>query len=239
MIIEDWRGHLAWMFEESERTCKPLAFDCYAGLGGWDSGLDAEGFLVMGCEIDPKIAELNPYPMICANFTTLNPGDFKGFDLIVGSPPCRNYSQLIKVIGHTWKKHPPDPWGEGMRLVNAFLNFVIIAEPHYWLMENVPGLADYLWKPPRTMSYLGKTMRRAFWGNFPAFLVPRDYNKGTMIGHRDIKAKRGKPDPSIGDIFGKGNRKGYGGLKSWERAKIPLPVARALGVAVKQALLLV
>jgi len=212
------------------------ALDLFCGLGGFSDGLAAEGFDVTGVEIEPKIAALYKHKVIVADVCSLNPEDFRDYDLIVGSPPCRNFSQLIKVIGHTWKKHPPDPWGEGLRLVNAFFNFVIIAEPRYWLMENVPGLADYLWQPPRTMPYLGKTMKRAFWGNFPAFLVPRDYNKGTMIGHRDVKEKRGKPDPSIGDIFGSGNRKGQGWMKSWERARIPLPVARALGAAVRRAL---
>lgn len=215
------------------------ALDLFCGLGGWSDGLALEGFDVTGVEIDPKIAALYKHRVIIADICNLNPEDFKGYDLIVGSPPCRNFSQLIKVIGHTWKKHPPDPMGEGLRLVNAFLNFVNIAKPHYWLMENVPGLVDYLQQSPRTITYLGKTMKRAFWGNFPSFLVPRDYNKGIMIGHRDVKAKRGKPDPSIGDIFGKGNRKGQGWLKSWERARIPLPVARALGVAVRDALTVV
>ena len=215
MIIEDWRGHLAWMFEESERTGKFLAFDAYAGLGGWDSGLDAEGFLVMGCEIDPKIAELNPYPMICADFTTLNPGDFKGFDLIVGSPPCRNFTKIpdhvLRADGEKWSwKNPKNPV-EGLKLVNAYLSFVEAAKPRYWLMENVPNLCNYTDVKPRCISYLTPSMRRAFFGNFPDFLVPVELGRKKIFD------------------FG-------GPLRAWERAKIPLPVARALGVAVKQAL---
>ena len=219
MIVEDWRGHLAWMFEESERTGKFLAFDCYAGLGGWDSGLDAEGFLILGCEIEPKIAELNPYPMICADFTTLNPGDFKGFDLIVGSPPCRNFvTSLCNVFGHKWKK-PPDPKGEGMKLIDAYLNFIEVANPNYWLMENVVGLKKYLELKPRCTAYLGPHMKRCLWGNFPSFLIPIDMNKESMYYPGNFC----KPKDNTW-------------LRSWNRARIPLPVARALGVAVKQAL---
>lgn len=226
MIIEDWRSHLSWMFEEAERTGKPLAFDGYAGLGGWDDGLAVEGFLVLGCEIDPKIAELNKHLMICADFTTLNPGDFKGFDLIVGSPPCRNFTNLARLFGTTRWKNPPDPNGNGMKLVNAFLKFVEIAQPKYWCMENVPGLKRYYPVTPKCESFLGGNMKRCLWGNFPSFLVPRDLGKNKIMS-KTLSTNR----PSHMRVNGKIPK-----FEQWERARIPLPVARALGVAVKQAL---
>lgn len=191
------------------------ALDLFCGLGGWSDGLVAEGFDVTGVEIEPKIAALYKHRVICADVTTLNPEDFTGYDLIVGSPPCRNFTDyaILHAMRSKGKwKNPADPEGEGMKLVNAFLTFVEIAKPTYWLMENVPGLTRYYKAPPRMKVRLtGASMRRCFWGNFPQFLIPRDYNKGIIENEK-------------------------GPLRHWLRSKIPLPVARALGASVRDAI---
>jgi site-specific DNA-cytosine methylase len=182
------------------------ALDLFCGLGGWSDGLAAEGFDVTGVEIEPKIAALYKHPVIVSDVCDLNPEDFKGYDLIVGSPPCRDFCIMAKTLGHRWKV-PPDPEGEGLRLVKAFLNFVEIAKPRYWLLENTSLLEQHLKIKPRQKTSLGIGMLRGFWGNYPSFLVPRDYRHDFKFGER-------KP------------------LTPWERAKIPLPVAKALGEAV-------
>ena len=182
------------------------ALDLFCGLGGWSDGLAAEGFKVLGVEIDPHIAELYKHPVIIQDVREIMGTDFNNYDLIVGSPPCRDFSKLTS-FGHRWKI-PPDPEGEGMNLVNAFLRIVKEAKPRFWLMENVLGLQKYIRKPPRCKARLSKTMIRGFWGNFPAFLIPKDASKG-LIWHT------------------------HGKLRRWERAKIPKPVAQALGRAVR------
>jgi hypothetical protein len=170
--------------------------------------LAAEGFDVTGVEIEAKIAKLYKHKVIVADVAELDPEEFKGYDLIVGSPPCRNFTKMNR-FKH-WRV-PADPEGEGMRLVNAFLRFVEVAKPRFWLMENVPGLTKYLKAKPVCRARLSKTMVRCFWGTAPPFLIPSE------LGRRNIY-----------DIGGP--------LRAWERAKIPFPVARALGVAVRQAL---
>jgi site-specific DNA-cytosine methylase len=199
------------------------ALDLFAGLGGWSDGLALEGFDVTGVEIESKIAALYKHRVIVSDVCALDPNDFKGYDLIVGSPPCRNFTDWAKLQAlrspekgngkcGRWKK-PPDPEGEGMKLVNAYLHFVEVAKPTYWLMENVPGLNQYYKEKPRMKCRLtGASMRRLFWGNFPLFLVPRDFHKGLIENER-------------------------GPLRHWLRSKIPLPVARALGAAVRQAII--
>lgn len=203
------------------------ALDLFCGLGGWSDGLAAEGFEVLGVEIEPHIAELYKHPVIVSDICELNPEDFKGYDLIVGSPPCRNFSKLT-FAGRTFWKDPPDPWGKGLELVNEFLVFVRIARPKYWLMENVPYLVNYYRVEPRTTTYISKTMRRSFWGNYPAFLVPRDYSKGILSS--GINRATGQPRSSTHNFTYVGK------LRSWERSYIPAPVSRALGRAVKSAL---
>jgi len=205
-----------------------IGLDLFCGLGGWSDGLAAEGFKMVGVEIDKEVSDLYKHQVINADIFTLNPEDFKGYDLIVGSPPCRNFSKLT-FAGKGFWKNPPDPWGQGLELVSEFLNFVAIAEPTYWLMENVPYLADYYRQPPRVTTYISETMRRSFWGNFPSFLIPRDYNKGILSS--GINRATGEPRKSTHNFTYRGK------LRSWERAYIPAPVSRALGRTVKNALL--
>lgn len=184
-------------------TRRLLALDLFCGLGGWSDGLALEGFDVVGVEILPRIAELYKHPCIIADVTTLDGSRFKGFDLIVGSPPCRDFTIMAQTLGHRWKTKP-DPWGRGLEPVHAFLQFVKAAQPRYWLMENVPGLKKYLDLAPKAEVHLGVGMRRCFWGTFPKFLVPRDYSHKFHYGDR-------KP------------------LRSWERGHIPMPCTRSLG----------
>lgn len=178
------------------------ALDLYCGLGGWSDGLAIEGFEVLGVEIEPHIADLYKHPVIVGDVRDLVGRDFKGYDLIVGSPPCRDFTRLPDK-GHTPWKHPKDP-ENGLSMVNAFLQIVEEAEPKFWLMENVPGLSNHLDLKPRCKARLSKGMYRLFWGNFPAFLVPKSLSKR-----------------NIWDI--------QGPLRKWERARIPLCVSRALG----------
>lgn len=202
------------------------ALDLFCGLGGWSDGLALEGFEILGIEIDPRITDRYNHPIIVSDICELDPEDFKGYDLIVGSPPCRDFSSLARMFGHKWK-NPPDPEGRGLRLVNAYIDFVAVAKPRFWIMENVPGLCKYLELPPRLKTWIGESMQRCFWGNFPAFLVPRDYNKKTIFKKNK---NRGVRTP-VRHLKGE---KGVPGwlIRQWDRARIPIPFSRALGRAV-------
>jgi len=198
------------------------ALDLYCGLGGWSDGLALEGFEILGVEINPEIAELYNHPVIVKDVRDLDQEDFKGYDLIVGSPPCRDFTTIGRVFGHRWKD-PPNPEGKGMELINAFLTIIKEAEPTYWLMENVPQLEEWLKEKPRVTAMIGETMRRSFWGNYPAFVIPRDYNKKGFYKPGQFMQPRWDTYP----------RKHL----QWLRAKIPLPVACALGRAIRNAVL--
>jgi len=123
------------------------ALDAYSGLGGWSDGLALEGFEVLGIEINPDIAELYKHPVIVDDMRNLDGRDFTGYDLIVGSPPCRDFSKFALSVGKNWKD-PPNP-ERGLELVKTFINFVEVARPRYWLLENVPKLREYLDIKPR------------------------------------------------------------------------------------------
>jgi hypothetical protein len=197
-------------------------------MGGVSDGFALEGFDVTGIDIvdAPKMLGYK-HRFIQADMLTLKGEDFRGYDVIWGSPPCRDFSQMAHV-GYGSKrgdckgkwawKDPPNPQ-RGLKLVNVFLNFVEDAQPKYWIMENVLGLIPYLDIKPKEISRIEPTKKRAFWGNFPTFIIP--ISEGLSVA-KNVKGR-------IYCIQGKN--------RSWKRAKIPLACSRAFAKACKEKLL--
>jgi hypothetical protein len=89
---------------------KPLAIDLFCGLGGWTDGLLAEGYDVIGFDIERHVYGDHGYPaqLVLQDVTTLHGSQFADAALIVASPPCQAYSYRAM----PWKKAkalpPPD-----------------------------------------------------------------------------------------------------------------------------------
>lgn len=75
---------------------KPLAIDLFCGLGGWTEGLLAEGYDVVGFDIEQHVYGEDRYPgMLCIqDVLTLHGSQFKNAALIVASPPCQEFSYM-------------------------------------------------------------------------------------------------------------------------------------------------
>lgn len=75
---------------------KPLAIDLFCGLGGWTEGLLAEGYAVIGFDIERHVYGEHRYPaqLVLQDVRTLHGSQFKNVDLIVASPPCQRYSYM-------------------------------------------------------------------------------------------------------------------------------------------------
>jgi hypothetical protein len=75
---------------------KPLAIDLYCGLGGWSDGLIAEGYEVVGYDIEAHEYGDMRYPgkLVIQDVLTLHGSQFKDAALIVASPPCQEYSYM-------------------------------------------------------------------------------------------------------------------------------------------------
>ena len=75
---------------------KPLAIDLFCGLGGWTEGMLAEGYEVIGFDIEKHVYGYHCYPaqLVVQDVLTLHGSQFKNAALIVASPPCQEYSYM-------------------------------------------------------------------------------------------------------------------------------------------------
>src|SRR4029077_17535110 len=76
---------------------KPLAVDLFCGLGGWSEGLLAEGYEVIGFDIerhDFREGQCYTAQLVLQDALQLHGYQFKDAALIVASPPCQEYSYM-------------------------------------------------------------------------------------------------------------------------------------------------
>lgn len=68
-----------------------LAIDLCCGLGGWTEGLLAEGYDVLGFDIERHVYGAHRYPaqLVIQDVLTLHGAQFRDATLIVASPPCQ------------------------------------------------------------------------------------------------------------------------------------------------------
>ncbi len=88
---------------------KPLAIDLCCGLGGWTEGLIAEGYRVIGYDIEAHEYSEDRYPgeLRLEDVLTLNGAPFKDAALIVASPPCQEFSYMAM------------PWSRAKQIARA------------------------------------------------------------------------------------------------------------------------
>jgi site-specific DNA-cytosine methylase len=88
----------------------PLAIDLFCGLGGWTEGLLAEGYEVVGFDIERHQYGDHRYPaqLVVQDVLTLHGSQFKDATLIVASPPCQAYSYRAMPWKRAKALPPPD-----------------------------------------------------------------------------------------------------------------------------------
>lgn len=74
----------------------PLAIDLCCGLGGWTDGLIAEGYSVIGFDVENHVYGEHRYPgqLVLQDVLTVHGSQFRDVDLIVASPPCQEFSYM-------------------------------------------------------------------------------------------------------------------------------------------------
>lgn len=108
-------------------TMKPLAIDLYCGLGGWTDGLIAEGWDVIGFDIEAHAYDGQRYQgqLVIQDVLTLHGAQFRDADLIVGSSPCTDYSYMAMPWSRAKAKAAAireDESGEALKRLNALFD---------------------------------------------------------------------------------------------------------------------
>ena len=160
---------------------KPLAIDLFCGLGGWAEGFLAEGYGVVGFDIERHDYNTGVYPaqLVLQDVLTLHGSQFKDAAVIVASPPCQAYSYRAM----PWKraKALPPPSNELFDACCRIQREASEAAGRYipLVVENVKGAQPWV---GRAKWHYGKFY---LWGDVPA-LMPR---ASLMVG--DGVAQRG------------------------------------------------
>jgi len=115
------------------------AIDLYCGIGGWSLGLEHAGVKVVGAyELwQPAITtyqnNLGTAPHR-VDIRKLSNSDLpEGIDLVVGSPPCTQFSYS--------NRGGSGDVSDGLVDIRKFLEIVDFVKPKFWIMENVPRVA--------------------------------------------------------------------------------------------------
>jgi hypothetical protein len=172
---------------------EPLAIDLFCGLGGWTTGLLAEGYYVVGFDIEQHVYGQHRYPaqLVIQDVLTLHGSQFKDAALIVASPPCQEYSYMA--MPWTRAKQRAAEYRSGVRDV-ADLNRLFeacfriqreasAAAGHAvpMVVENVRGAQPWV---GRSRWNYGSFH---FWGDVPA-LMPMAVKRGQKVpGFSGIK----------------------------------------------------
>ena len=201
----------------------PLAIDLFCGLGGWTEGLLAEGWDVIGFDIERHEYGDEKYPaqLVVQDVLTLHGSQFKDADLIVASPPCQEYSKRGLPF-RAFRELPP-PSNE---LFDAC--FRIQREACQAADRHIPMIVENV---RNAQKYVGRS-RFSYgsfhlWGDVPA-LMPEPCEKATKLGGSWFHGYR----------HGQGPRDHGSGSKARKRAsaqiaKIPLPLSRYIAKVYK------
>lgn len=75
---------------------KPLCIDLFCGLGGWTEGFLAEGWNVVGFDIERHVYGQHQYPaqLVLQDVRTIHGSQFRHAHAIVASSPCQAYSYM-------------------------------------------------------------------------------------------------------------------------------------------------
>ena len=147
---------------------KARVLDLFCGMGGWSKGFHALGFLCTGIDI---IDHGYPYDLILQDITTLDGQYFKGYDVIIGSPPCTDFSTATEINKSIPGRKTPNR-ERGLILVKEFIRIIQEAKPKLYAFENVARLKQFFHEKPIWEFMVSVRGKRCLWGNIEFPLMP-------------------------------------------------------------------
>jgi len=213
---------------------RPLAIDLFCGLGGWTDGLLAEGYYVVGFDIERHHYGDAKYPaqLVIQDVLTLHGSQFRDAALIVASPPCQEYSYMAmpwsraKAIAAEYRSGVRDVT-KLTALFDACFRIqreAIEAAGHFipLVVENVRGAIPWV---GRSRWNFGSFH---LWGDVPA-LMPKDQAGGTKFSQSGAAWFDGTPrDKMLGNQGPAAYSSGSQARKAASAAiaKIPFPLSQ-------------
>ena len=213
------------MSDRLRSATQPTLLDLCCGMGGWSIGFYRSGFDCTGVDI---LDLMYPYRLIQADVRSWHPDSC--FDVVVASPPCTEFSTLTR-LAIARGQHGPRDISAGLELVRGCIRIIEEAKPNFWIMENVKGSEEYI------NPLLGKPkLKRGpwrLWGGFPPFLLPDNPELLTKLNSpiASIRTDHDKVHDKLNSVFA------FNPIRSWFRAKIPLPLSIPLAEACREKLL--
>lgn len=203
---------------------KPLAVDLCCGLGGWTEGLLAEGYDVVGFDVERHVYGSERYPaqLVLQDILTIDGRQFRGkISLIVASPPCQEYSYMAmpwsrgKAIAADYRAGRRDV----KKLTALFDACVRIGREAECptVIENVRGAQPWI---GRARAKYGSFF---FWGDVPALMPNGRVVKGVGIGSASWQEKEQRHPNDPRNTWSKSSARKAASARI---AKIPLRLAR-------------
>lgn len=197
--------------------------DLCCGMGGWSIGFYRAGFSCTGVDV---LDLAYPYELVLADVREWSPS--KRYDVVAGGPPCTEFSQLTRLAIGRGQRGPRDV-AAGVELVKACIRIIEEVQPKFWILENVRGSEEHI------IPLLGKPkLKRGpwlLWGNFPPFLLPENPKQMRKIqGDIECGSEHDRTHDLMNMVFA------FNPIRSWFRAKIPLPLSIPMAQACKDAL---
>ena len=174
----------------------PLAIDLFCGLGGWTEGLLAEGYRVVGFDIERHRYGEASYParLVLQDVLTLHGAQCANAALIVASPPCQAYSYRAM----PWKRAKALPPPDNTLFEACFRIQREACEAAGWhipmVVENVRGAQKWVGK---ARYHYGSFY---LWGDVPALMpitrcaTKNDGGSWFKLAHNNT-TKRSRNDP--------------------------------------------
>lgn len=116
--------------------------DLFCGAGGFSEGFRQAGIHVSrGIDLWPPAFVTHKKnhcdgPGGIRDVAELRPRDLGDVDILIGSPPCTEFSFANRGGGGDLEA--------GLRLVRSFLRLVYLKRPRWWVMENVPRTLEFV-----------------------------------------------------------------------------------------------
>ena len=197
----------------------PLAIDLFCGLGGWTDGLLAEGYDVIGFDIERHEYGEHRYAaqFVVQDVITLHGSQFKDAALIVASPPCQEYSYMAmpwKLAKAKAAAIRADTTGEKLAALNRLFDqcFRIQKEASIAAGKHIPMLVENV---RGAIPWVGRSRWNFgsfhLWGDVPA-LMPITLKTAKVPGFRFDGSGKSFQTASVshtgvkngGDWFGSG-----------------------------------